>query len=283
MPLQRLSGDLFTALYAELLDHGRRDGKGLSRRSVRYLHAIARRALSDASRWGLTNGNVADRADPPRQDRNREAMHVWSAEQVRTFLAHVRGDRLYGLWLLLVMTGARRGEACGLSWDDLDLDAARVAIRRNLASVRGRDQNRTAFWSEPKTSASRRSVALDGATAEALRTHRRRQLAERLAAGPAYRDLGLVFSREGGSELDPDWMSKRFERLAASAGLPRIRLHDLRHTHATLALQAGVHVKVVSERLGHATVGMTLDTYSHVIPAMQEDAAAKVAALILGE
>lgn len=114
--LQRLSGDLLTALYADLLEHGRRDGKALSPRSVRYLHAIIRRALSDARRWGLVVRNVADQADPPRPDRNREAMRVWSAGQVRTFLEHVRHDRLYGLWLLLATTGMRRGEACGLSW-----------------------------------------------------------------------------------------------------------------------------------------------------------------------
>jgi integrase len=124
---------------------------------------------------------------------------------------------------------------------------------------------------------------LDACTVESLRAHRRGQLEERLAAGTAYRDLGLVFAREDGSELDPDWVSKRFERLANSARVTGIRLHDLRHTHASLALQAGVHVKVVSERLGHTTVAMTLDTYSHVIPALQEDAAAKVAALILGD
>jgi integrase len=274
---------MLTRLYADLLEHGRRDRDGLSRRSVRYLHAIVRGALSDARRWGLVTHNVAEQADPPRQDRNRDAMRTWSAEQVRAFLDHVGDDRLCTLWLLLVSTGMRRGEACGLHWDDLDLEAARVAVRRNLTAVRGRGPAREASWSEPKTSRSRRSVALDANTVEQLRAHRRRQLEERLAAGPAYVDRGLVFCREDGSELDPDWVSKRFERLADAAGLPRIRLHDLRHTHATLALQAGVHVKVVSERLGHATVGMTLDTYSHVIPAMQEDAAQRVAALVFGD
>ena len=280
---RRGASPLELAKFANLLEHGRRDRKALSPRSVRYLHAIVRRALSDARRWGLVVRNVADQADPPRPDRNREAMRVWSAEQVRSFLEHVRGDRLYALWLLLATTGMRRGEACGLSWDDIDLGAARIAVRRNLTAVRGRGQDRVASWSEPKTSKSRRSVAIDTATAETLRAHRKFQLEERLAAGPAYVELGLAFCREDGSELDPDWVSKRFERLVVAAGVPRIRLHDLRHTHATLALQAGVHVKVVSERLGHATVGMTLDTYSHVIPALGEDAAAKVAALMLGD
>jgi integrase len=283
VPVQRLSGDLLTAAYAVWLDHGRRDGEALSPRSVRYLHAIIRRALADARRWGLVTRNAADQADPPRSDRNRDAMRVWTADQVRQFLAHVRDDRLCGLWLLLATTGLRRGEACGLGWDDIDLAAARLAVRRNLTAVKGRGENRKPLWSEPKTNKSRRSVALDAGTVEALRLHRKGQLEERLAAGPAYRELGLVFCREDGSELDPDWVSKRFERLAKAAGVPRIRLHDVRHTHATPALQAGVHVKVVSERLGHATVGMTLDTYSHVIPALEEDAAAKVAALMLGD
>jgi integrase len=280
--LQRLTGDQLNAMYAELLADGRRDGEGLSPRTVRYLHAIVRRALEDAVRWHLVARNVAEQADPPKQTRNREAMRGWMAEQLRAFLDHVRDDRLYALWLLLASTGMRLGEALGLGREHLDLDASRASVRRNLVAVRGRGDEREAFWSEPKTEKSRRAVALDPATVDALRAHRKRQLEERMALGPAWQDRGLLFCREDGLELDPDWVSKRFERLARAASLPAIRLHDLRHTHATLALQAGIHPKVVSERLGHSTVSMTLDTYSHAIPAMQEDAAAKVAALILG-
>jgi integrase len=269
-------------MYAELLASGRQDGEALSPRTVRYLHAIVRRALEDAVRWRLVTRNVAEQADPPKPTRNRDAMRTWTAGQLRVFLEHVRDDRLYALWALLASTGMRRGEALGLDDEHLDLNRSRVAIRRNLVAVRGRGDEREAFWSEPKTEKSRRSVALDPATVDALRAHRKRQLEERMALGPARQDRGVVFAREDGLELDPDWVSKRFERLATQVGLPAIRLHDLRHTHATLALQAGIHPKVVSERLGHSSISMTLDTYSHAIPAMQEDAAARVAALVLG-
>lgn len=139
------------------------------------------------------------------------------------------------------------------------------------------------LWSHPapKTDRGRRSVALDPRTVEALRAHRKRQAEEKLALGPAYTDQGLVFCSEDGEPIHPDRASKLFAKHVAASKLPRIRLHDLRHTHATLALQAGVHPKVVSERLGHSSIAITLDTYSHAIPAMEADAAAKVAALLI--
>lgn len=276
--LQRLTGDQLNALYAELLTDGRHDGKPLSARTVRYVHAIARMALSDAVRWELVTRNVSERADPPKQARNREAMRTWTAPQLRAFLASRGEDRLYALWALLASTGMRRGEALGLSWEHVDLDAGRVAVRRALVTVGYRIE-----FSEPKTAKSRRSVALDAGTVGVLREHRKAQLAERLALGPAWDDHGLVFTREDGAPVHPDRVSKLFEQHVATASLPRIRLHDLRHTHATLALQAGIHAKVVSERLGHSTIAMTLDTYSHAIPAMEEDAAARVAALVFGD
>jgi integrase len=158
------------------------------------------------------------------------------------------------------------------SWRDLDLEAGRLAVVQTLVGKRQ--------VSRPKTDRSRRSIAIDPATVTALREHRKRQLEERLAWGPAYQGRDLVFCREDGSPIWPRSFSRAFDRHVKDAGLPTIRLHDLRHTHATLALQAGVHPKVVSERLGHSGVGITLDTYSHAIPAMQEDAAAKVAALL---
>ena len=171
------------------------------------------------------------------------------------------------------MTGMRRGELLGLRWRDADLEASRVSDRA--------DARRQARALEPKTDKGRRNVALDPATVTALRDHRKSQLEERLAWGTAYEDEhDLVFCREDGSPTWPQSLSRSFERHAKQAGLPAIRFHDLRHTHATLALAAGVHPKVVSERLGHASVAITLDTYSHAIPAMQEDAAVRIAALV---
>lgn len=279
VPVQRLTGDQLTRLYGKLLAEGSPNGKGpLSTRTTRYVHAIVRHALADAVRWGLVTRNVAETADPPRAQRNRQAMRTWTADQLRAFLASRSDDRLYAMWLLAASTGMRRGEVLGLSWDAVDLDAGRLEVRRALTAV-----GYKLHWTEPKTGKGRRSVALDPATVEALKAHRKAQLEERLALGPAWVDNGLVFCREDGEPIHPDRFSKVFGQHVKALGLPRIRLHDLRHTHATLALRANVHAKVVQERLGHASIALTLDTYSHAIPAMQEDAAAKVAALVLGE
>jgi integrase len=150
-----------------------------------------------------------------------------------------------------------------------------VAVRRTLLTISYRP-----VFGEPKTVRGRRSVALDGDTVAALRAHRKVQAAERLALGPGHRDQGLVFCREDGAPLHPERVSAVFAGHARAAGLPRIRLHDVRHSYATLALAAGVHPKVVSERLGHAAISLTLDTYSHAVPALQEDAAERVSALL---
>jgi integrase len=276
--LQRLTPSHLNRLYAELLAYGRieREG-GLSARTVRYCHTILRRALADAVRWNRLPRNVADSADPPTKNATTSTpMRTWTAEQLRAFLGSVRDDRLHTAYVLLASTGARRGEILGLRWRDVDLDAARISIRQTLVSVDYRAQ-----FSEPKTAKGRRNVALDPATVSALREHAERQALERAIFGDA--GLDLVFSEPDGSPLHPHQFSQAFKIRTKQAGLPTIRLHDLRHTYATLALQAGVHPKVVSERLGHASVSITLDTYSHAIPAMEETAASLVAALFLGD
>jgi integrase len=201
-------------------------------------------------------------------------MQTWSAEELRGFLGYVQKDRLYPLWLTEARTGLRRGELLGLQWSDVDLETGRASIRRALVSV---DYKLT--LSEPKTVKGKRSVPLPPETVAALREWRKAQLEERLAN----KEGNFVFTREDGSPVHPDRLSKMFEALSRKAGLPVIRFHDLRHTWATLALQAGVAPKVVSEILGHANIGITLDTYSHVIPAMEEDASARVAGLIFGQ
>jgi integrase len=275
LPLQALTAARLNALYADLLKSGRKDGKGgLSSSSVRYLHAVIRKALSDAVRWNLLMRNVADAADPPRATRTQ--MKTWSAREVRRFLDHVKDDRLSAAYVLAATTGMRRGEVLGLRWQDLDLDAGRASIAQTLIVVGGYEVR----YSEPKTARGRRMVALDPQTVTTLKEHRERQMLERSLMGDAYTDSDLVFPREDGSVLHPDGFSDAFWRHTKAAKLPRIRFHDLRHTHATLALAAGVHPKVVSERLGHASITITLDTYSHAIPAMQETAASLVAALV---
>jgi integrase len=270
LQLQRLTPGHLNTLYADLLE------RGLSARTVLHVHATIRRALADAARWGLVPRNVALLASPPRP--GRPELQVWTAQQLRAFLAAVEGDRLYALWLLAASTGMRRGEVLGLQWPDVDLGRARVAVRRSLVTV-----GHEVIVSEPKTAKGRRSVALDPATVAGLKAWRKHQAAERLAWGPAWTDSGLVFTREDGRPLHPREVTRAFTRHVLTADLPVIRLHDLRHTHATLALAAGVHPKVVQERLGHANIAITLDTYSHAVPALEEQAARTVAALVFGQ
>jgi len=262
-------------LAQELLASGRRHRPGgLAAKTVRNVHVLIHRALRDAVRWGYTVRNVADAADPPKV--KAAELQVWTPGQLRAFLLHVRRDRHYAAWLLAATTGMRRGELLGLRWIDVDLEAGRVAVRQPRVVV-----DYAVHTSEPKTARSRRSIALDPATAAALREHQARQAAEKALVGLAYEDSGLVFTHPDGSPIHPRLFSDWFKQHARRAGLPKIRLHDVRHSYATAALAAGIAAKVVSERLGHATIAITMDTYSHVLPGLDERAAATVAQLIL--
>jgi len=261
----------------KLAESGKKDGKkGLSAMTVHHVHSCLHKACKDAVRWGHLPKNPLDAADPPRKkgDGTRE-MQTWTKEQLKAFLDAVKNERLYALWHLVAMTGIRRGEAIGLRWSDVDLENARLAVRRALIPT-----NRDVVVSEPKTAKGRRVVALDPATVEVLKGQAARQLDEQQEWDKAWVETGLVFTQENGKALDPETVSRYFRQAVKKSLLPQIRLHDLRHTHATLALQAGIHPKVVSERLGHATVSITLDTYSHAIPALQEEAAALIAGLV---
>ena len=202
-------------------------------------------------------------------------MRTWTKEQLKAFLESVADDRLSPLWHTISMTGMRRGEAIGLRWNDVDLEAGRLSVRRALIP-----DGREVIVSEPKTVKGRRVIALDPGTVEVLKAQAARQLDEQRDWDEAWVETGLVFTQENGAALDPETVTRYFRQAVKKSMLPPIRLHDLRHTHATLALQAGIHPKVVSERLGHATVSITLDTYSHAIPAMQEEAAALIAGLV---
>jgi integrase len=250
--LQALTPVQLNAFYAKLQADHRRDGQPLAPKSVRNIHAMLHKALKDALRWGLVTRNVADAGDAP--NGLSPEMHAWTAEQLRAFLAHARRDRLFAAWMLFATTGMRRGEVAGLR--DLDLAAGWVAPRRPRVVV-----NHQVHVSDPKTVAGRRLLALDPATVAALREHldlRRAERAQLAGWGVQVEASGLLFTEIDGTALHPDRFRNRFKRLAANVeweqdgarrvGLPPIRLHDVRHTYATVALQAGVPVKVVSER-----------------------------------
>jgi len=275
--LAKLTGSQVNALYAKLAETGKKDGKtGLSPMTVHHVHSCLHKACKDAVRWGHLPRNPLDAADPPRKkgDDTKE-MRTWTKEQLKAFLEAVADERLSALWHTIAMTGMRRGEAIGLRWSDVDLENARLSVRRALIPI-----NRDVVVSAPKTAKGRRVIAVDPGTVEVLKRQAARQLDEQLDQGVTWVETGLVFTRENGEALDPESVSRYFRQAVKQSMLPQIRLHDLRHTHATLALQAGIHPKVVSERLGHATIAITLDTYSHAIPAMQEEAAALIAGLV---
>jgi integrase len=271
--LQSLSAAQINAHYARLLAEGRVHGKGgLSPSSVHHVHAALHRALRDAVKWGYLQSNVASFAEPPRASAQHRELAVWSEEQLHAFLDSVRGDRLYPLWRFCAMTGCRRGEALGLTWPDLDVEASAVTIRRALVPIDGELRE-----TEPKTKRGRRRIALDAETVTVLRELAASQLGEQQDAGDEWVASGRVFTKENGEQLHPERISALFRRLVRAAALPPIPLHGLRHTYASIALAKGVNPAIVSRRLGHSTVAFTLDVYSHVLPQVDAEAAELIA------
>lgn len=244
---------------------------GLSPRTVAYLRAVLRRALGQALKWGEVSRNVAALTDPPKQ--RRPEITPWSAEQTARFLQAVAGDRLAALYTVAALLGLRQSEALGLRWCDVDFEAGSLAVRQTLSRVTRRAD-------DPKTASARRTLPLLPAVAAALRQQRAAQLAERLQAGPLWRPgpgLGdLVFTTATGAPLSGTGVYRQFARRVEVAGLPRIRFHDLRHGAATLLLSQGVPAKIVAEILGHSSIQVTLDIYSHVAPALLSDALGRV-------
>jgi len=240
---------------------------GLSPRTVQYIHVTLHKALKQAVLDGLVPQNAAEAVKPPQV--RREEMRPLTPEQVKALLEAARGDRLEALYLLAVTTGLRQGELLGLKWEDVDLEAGKLQVRRTLATAKG-GQALTA----PKTSKSRRSVSLTRSSVDALKSHLKHQLEEINRAGSLWQENGLIFASEEGQPLKRrNITNSKFRSLRKRAGLSAIRFHDLRHTCATLLLGRNVNPKIVSEMLGHASIAITLDTYSHVLPNMQNEAA----------
>jgi integrase len=270
--LSKLTPQHLQGLYADRLR------AGLSPTSVLHLHRLMHRALGQAVRWNLVPRNVADLVDPPRMPRYEHA--AFTPEQAERFLAAIRGDRLEALFVLALVTGLREGELLGLRWSDVDLDAGTVTVRGAMQP----DERGRRVIDETKTRSSRRLVVLPRLAVAAMLRHRTVQARERLRAGSRWEELGLVFPNTVGRAILPQNLVQRsLYPLLERAGLPRLRFHDLRHSAATLLLARGVHPKVVSELLGHAQIGITLDLYSHVSATMLRHAADAFDALFGGQ
>jgi integrase len=265
-PLASLQAFDIQSLYRDLLD------RGLSARTIRYTHAVLRSALKQAVRWKLLLANPAQLVDLPRQ--TRRGVGVLTVEQARAFIPAMAGHPYDALFALAMTTGMRPSEYLALTWTDIDLVHGTVRVSRTLEWGKGGWQ-----FADTKRPRSRRAIKLQSWVIDLLEQRRQRS-ASKNAGGPG-RDLVFVAKR-GGPIRESRFVRRYFKPLLRSAGLPDIRLYDLRHTAATLSLAAGVSPKVVSEQLGHASVAFTLDVYSHVLPHMQEAAAAKVEALLRG-
>jgi len=258
-----------SAAYANALESGRRkDGSGLSTRTVLHIHRILKQALAVAVQWEMIARNPAANVKPPKAA--AKPMQTYDLAQTAELIEAMRGTRLFIPVLLAVLCGLRRGEIAALRWKNIDLTAGQIAVVQSASQA-----GTVVRYKEPKSGRSR-TVALSVTILEELRAHRLRQAQELLRLGTRLSDDTFVCAREDGLPMQPDSLTHDWGRKIATTNLPRIRFHDLRHAHATHMLVSGVHPKVASERLGHSKIGITLDLYSHVLPNMQADADAIV-------
>lgn len=260
IPVQRLTAARVQAFYATKLS------AGTGPRTVQLCHLRLSQALKQAVRWQIVPANVCDNVKAPTVRYKRGG--TWDADQLRRFLTAAASDGLWPLWDVLATTGVRRGEALGLRWRDIDLERGTATIAQLIVPKAG-----APLIQEPKTNAGRRSLRLLPATIAALKAHRTAWLARKLAAPPElWEDYDLVFCTAIGRPLNPNNIARNFQGIVRAADPPRIRVHDLRHTHATLLLAEGTPVHVVSKRLGHAATSITVDTYAHVLAGQDEAA-----------
>lgn len=262
--LGRIKLDNLTPVHVRSLYRERLEA-GLAPRMVQLVHTILHKALKQAVNDDLIPRNVTEAVKAPRPV-NKE-MKPLSPDQARTLLEAARGERLEALYALAVTTGMRQGEILGLKWEDLDLEAGTLQVRRTLSTAMGGGVR----FGPPKTARSRRSIRVPKLALTALRRHRKAQLEQRMKLSGIWEDHDLVFTTGVGTPLSrADLITRSFKPLLRRASLPDIRFHDLRHTCATLLLSRGVHAKLVQELLGHSTIAVTLDTYSHVLPGMDD-------------
>jgi len=267
--LSELRPDHLQAYYSAKLQNGRRDGQGLAPGTLIKHHNLLREALSHAVKWGLVARNVAEAVDPPRGQ--RKEMQALTSVDLHRVLNACEGTPWHPIFHTLAWTGLRRSELLGLRWKDIDLLYATLRVSQVLHQL----DNGQFVYQEPKTAKGRRTIALSPSSCIELRQHRESREQDTELLGIPLTEDSLVFGHPDGSPRAPSTLTLAFRRLTRRLGFTGVRLHDLRHTHATLMMEQGVNPKVVSERLGHASVVITLDTYSHVLPNMQEDAVAR--------
>jgi len=268
IPLTQLKPEHLQRHYTDKLNNG------LSALTVRYHHTVLHKALQTAIKWGLVNRNVADGVDVPRTCRNE--MQTWDEYEINRFLETTKDSPYYTLFHTALFTGMRRSELLALRWCDVDFIFSQISVSRSLHHLK----DGSYVFTQPKSAKSKRTIALSSFAIVALREHREKQEVIRLTIGKPLLESDLVFSTPEGKPLRPNTISRAWATLATRAGVKVIRLHDARHTHASLMLKSGVHPKIVQERLGHASIQITLDTYSHVAPGLQEAAAAQFDKLV---
>lgn len=274
--ISKLQARDLQTMYNQKLDNGRVDQKGgLSGKTVGLIHLVCSMALEQAVKEGIISRNVADLVTKPKKV--KKEIHPMSEEQIREFLIMCKDDRMFTAFYLLLSTGIRRGELLGLKWEDIDFENGRMCIQRSLAKT----NTQRAQFHEPKTTRSKRMIPLTTDVVKELKKHKERQAEEKEKLGAAYSENCMVFCREDGIPIYPDVLDNRFHKILARAGLPHFRVHDLRHTFATMMLKQDVHAKIVQEILGHSTISVTLDTYSHVLPGMKEESMKKMQAVVV--
>ena len=267
--LQKLTPQQVQSFYTKKINEGFKAG------TVASFHNVLHKALDTAVRWNLIAKNVCDVVSPPRAEKFE--FQPLTVEQIRKLLEVAKGHYMEALFKLALATGMRRGELMGLKWQDVDLNTGVLQVRRILTRIPSKMEGKGFIESEPKTRMSRRSVVIASFALEALREHHSRQLDAIIKAGPLWQFNDYVFCTSIGTHINPTTdMLEPLNELLEKAGLPHIRFHDLRHSAASLLMSQGVHPKVVQELLGHSTIAMTMDVYSHVLPSMQQDAMSKL-------